>query len=32
MTEFLQEFRDHGLHSAKTDAREIAERFEVEMS
>lgn len=30
--EYLQEFRSHGFHSAKTDAREIAEKLEVEMS
>lgn len=30
--EFLQEFRNHGFDSAQTDAREIAEKLEVEMS
>ncbi len=30
--EFLQEFRNHGFNSAKTDAREIAEKLEMEMS
>nr|XP_055031053.1 zinc finger MYM-type protein 1-like [Misgurnus anguillicaudatus] len=30
--EFLQDFRNEGLNSAKTEAREIAEKLEVEMS
>ena len=31
MTQYLQEYRDTGLSSAKADAREIAESLEVEM-
>ncbi|KAB5518448.1 hypothetical protein PHYPO_G00166020 [Pangasianodon hypophthalmus] len=30
--EFLQEFRNRGFNSAQTEAREIAEKLEVEMS
>ncbi|XP_070399913.1 zinc finger MYM-type protein 1-like [Nothobranchius furzeri] len=32
VTDFLQDFRECGFNSAKTDAREIAERIEVEMN
>lgn len=32
MTNFLEEFRNEGLESAKTDAREIAEKLKMEMS
>lgn len=32
VTEFLQEFRDDGFNTAKTEAKEIAERLDVEMS
>ena len=32
VTNFLEEFRNEGLESAKTDAREIAEKFKIEMS
>lgn len=32
VSDYLEEFREHGFNSAKTDAREIAEKMEVEMS
>ncbi|XP_049328668.1 zinc finger MYM-type protein 1-like [Astyanax mexicanus] len=30
--QFLQEYRDHGISSAKTEAREIAEKLQVDMT
>lgn len=32
VTGFLQEFRDDGFNTAKTEAREIVEKLEIEMS
>lgn len=32
VSDYLEGFREHGFNSAKTDAREIAEKMEVEMS